>query len=159
MNRGLLPGLIITLVGVVLTLHNFGYFHIGELRRFWPLLLVILGLSQVLHAKRRSPVFGSLLIAAGSALLLSNFGLLHLSLRGLLRFWPLILVAFGVRLLLDRKASSPAAGSLLVVLGLGFQARTLEWITFDLWRLWPVGLIILGIVMILDTRRGAPRLH
>jgi hypothetical protein len=154
MNRGLLPGLIVTLAGVIFTLHNFGVFYIGDLRRFWPLLLVALGLSQILHAKRRSPVFGSLLVAAGSALLLSNFGLLHISLRGLLRFWPLILVAFGVQILLDRKKSSPAAGSLLVMLGLGLQARTLEWIRFDLWRLWPVGLIILGIVMILNTRRG-----
>ncbi len=159
MNRGLLPGLIVLLVGIIFTLHNFGIFRIGELRRFWPLLLVLLGVNLVLDAKRRNPVFGSLLIAAGSALLLSNFGLLHLSLRGLLRYWPLILVAFGAQMLLDRKRSSPAAGALLVALGIGLQARTLEWITFDLWRLWPVGLIILGIVMILNTRRGAPRLH
>ncbi len=154
MNRGLLPGLIVTLAGVIFTLHNFGIFYIGELRRFWPLLLVALGLSQILDAKRRSPVFGALLIAAGSALLLSNFGLLHISLRGLLRFWPLILVAFGVQLLLDRKKqSSPAAGSLLVALGFTLQLRVLGWIDFDLWRLWPVGLIILGIVMLLNARR------
>jgi len=160
MNRGLLPGLIFVALGVMFTLHNFDIVRFGELRRFWPLLLIAVGLSQILNTARRNWVLGGLLIAAGAALQLSNLGLLHVSLRGLMRFWPLIVVAFGVQVLLDRKRrGSPWGGIVMIAAGAVLQLQTLDLITFDLWRLWPVVLILLGIKMMLNARHGTPRMR
>ena len=73
-------------------------------------------------AKRRrgSLVFPLVLIAAGVLLLLSNLGLIEGALwPGLLRFWPVLVIAVGLDLLLGRPSFGIAIGTIVVgVLGL-----------------------------------------
>lgn len=160
MRRGILPGLIILVIGVLFLLRNFGLFDFAELRRFWPLLLVAFGLSRLWDRIHRARWLGAVLIAAGVALQLSNLGLLHLSLRGLLRFWPLAIVAFGLQLLFERGHKGNLLGGIsMIAFGAALQADALGWMHLDLARLWPVVLIVVGIVMLQKALRGGVRAH
>lgn len=66
-----------------------------------------------LRGRGRSPLLPVLLIGFGGLFLLNNFGML--SIREVLRFWPVLLIATGVWMLLQqfggaRKGGSPDAG-------------------------------------------------
>lgn len=156
--QGLLPGLIIVVLGVLLTLHNLSIVPLGGLRRFWPLILVAFGVSKLLDPAKRGHMFGWLLVAGGAALQVSNLGWFHFTWHSLMNFWPLILVAVGVHLLAGpRRRDNLAAGLILLFLGVGFQLQNLQLIRFDLWRLWPVIIIVIGVAMMQKALR--PRLR
>jgi len=160
MRRGILPGLIILVIGILFLLRNFGLFDFAELRRFWPLLLVAFGLSRLWDRVHRARWLGAVLVAAGVALQLSNLGLLHVSLRGLLRFWPLAIVAFGLQLLFERGRKGNLLGGIsMIAFGAALQADALGWMHLALARLWPVVLIVVGIVMLQKALRGGVRAH
>lgn len=91
-----LGGLLIAL-GVIVLLENLGVIYLGslwELWRWWPLILVFLGLSKFFapgdFRERRS---GFWLMAIGVWLLISFFRVFGL---GFSESWPLLLVAAGI---------------------------------------------------------------
>jgi hypothetical protein len=91
---GLIWGFIIVFVGVALLLDHMGILPFGQVYRFWPLLLVLAGIMNILSLSGR--VFGFLLIAVGVLLELNKFGLIHLSFADI---WPLAIIAVGVLLI------------------------------------------------------------
>jgi len=111
----LLLGLGVALFGAVLMLDRLGLVDAGSVLRFWPLIVIAIGLQQFFNprehaAGRRVPVNGIIWMAIGGVLLLNSFDLLHVSIWRL--FWPAILIAFGVRLMMrpalrTRHASTP----------------------------------------------------
>jgi predicted membrane protein len=87
-------GLIIVLVGVGLLLHHLGIIPFDPLVRYWPLLLVVFGIMNLLNRSGR--FFGFLLILAGVFLQLNQLGITHLSFADL---WPVALIAIGMLLM------------------------------------------------------------
>ncbi len=114
-NCGSSPGFVIAMVliglGVVFLLNNIGFVHIRifDIWRYWPLILILSGVTKL--ASARGPLgqmLGGLMIGLGALFLLANLGLIHLS---IVVIWPLVLIGVGISLLLrplSRAATSPA---------------------------------------------------
>ena len=150
-----MPGLLVAGAGLLLTLHNLEIIRIQGIWRFWPLILIGFGLSQVLDANRRNTNAGILLLAIGAFFQLANLELINIRLRDLWRFWPLILIVAGVGQLISRKQPrNLTAGLFLLTLGVYFQLSMLDLIALSLWQLWPVILIVIGIGMVEQALRG-----
>jgi predicted membrane protein len=91
---GFIWGAIIALVGLALLLHHLGIIPFDPVARFWPLILVVFGVMNLVTRSGR--FFGFLLILAGSVLQLNRLGITHLS---FLDLWPIALIAVGLLLL------------------------------------------------------------
>jgi hypothetical protein len=87
-------GCIILLIGLALFLNRLGVIPFNPLERFWPLLLIVFGVMNLLSHSGR--FFGFLLITAGAALQLSSLGYIHLSFSDL---WPVAIIAVGLLLM------------------------------------------------------------
>jgi predicted membrane protein len=109
----LLIGAFLVLIGLLLALDQLGWVEADHLMRFWPVLVVLYGLT-ILQRGGRSVVFGSIVTLIGGWLLLNTLHLL--SLRPWQFLWPLILVVVGARILMrdgaprHRPAPPPAIG-------------------------------------------------
>ncbi|MGH9559521.1 MAG: LiaI-LiaF-like domain-containing protein, partial [Bryobacteraceae bacterium] len=101
---GLAIGLIIAGVGVLLLLQNLGIFYIWDVWRYWPVILIAFGVSRAASAftmGRR--IEGAIEALAGIVFLLANLRLLPWNFWQF--FWPVVLIAFGLMILvrtLDR---------------------------------------------------------
>ncbi|MCU1350395.1 MAG: hypothetical protein JWO56_3425 [Acidobacteria bacterium] len=102
----LVVGLFFAAVGVLLTLDNFGVDEAGRALRYWPVLLIAIGLLKINDVANR--VLGLAAIVAGALLLAASLRLLHVS---LFRLWPIALIA---------------AGGVLVLRALGFSLPELD---------------------------------
>lgn len=94
---------------------------------------------------------GIVIILLGIVFLLSNFGLLELSMGKLIRtYWPVILLVLGINILQGgREKGNYISGSIIIVLGLLFLGRSTGIYYFDMrtfWQIfWPAVLILLGV--------------
>ena len=72
-------------------------------------------------------------------------------------WWPLVLIGFGLHGLLTNQKSL-AWPLLLLALGLLFQMRALDMITFSIWGLaWPIALIGIGIALLSNNDQSPPK--
>lgn len=97
--RGSLFALMLIVVGALLFLDNLGILPIQDIRAYWPFWIVIWGVH--LLDRRRSQVvsiWALALIAWGTLLILGNLHILHVT--GSV-FWPVMLIAFGVSMLVS----------------------------------------------------------
>ncbi|MCB9385562.1 MAG: hypothetical protein H6509_13180 [Bryobacterales bacterium] len=142
-----LPGLIIAALGALLLLNNFDILDIGQLRKLWPLLVVALGLHWAIEGNNK--VLGGLVAAAGVALQLDKLGWVDVEWRELWRYWPVLLIAGGVGMMMQRGGrDNQFGGALLASIGAYLLASNLGWIQVEMWQLWPVAVILLGVAMI-----------
>lgn len=90
-------GLGIIVIGALLILDNMDIIYARDYLRYWPALLVLLGLVQ-LAQPRRTPgrVMGLILVSVGGLMLLDRFDLIDFSFWDL---WPVIIILFGLSLL------------------------------------------------------------
>lgn len=88
---GIFMGIILALIGLAFLLNNMGYISIGYLWRFWPLLIVLVGIFHVTSRERR--LWGIFLMAGGVLLQLNQLGITHF---GWAQFWPMVLIAIGL---------------------------------------------------------------
>jgi predicted membrane protein len=100
-TSGILIGAVIVLIGLMLLLDNLNIVRIYDAWRFWPVILIVFGLSKIVDS--RSPtsyVWGGLMVLAGAIFLLDNLHLpfFNFDLGDLL--WPLLVIGFGVSMLL-----------------------------------------------------------
>jgi predicted membrane protein len=99
----LVLGAALAIFGVVLLLGRLDIFDADEVLRFWPVILIVIGLQQFFNPRvpaagtRGYPINAIIWMAVGGILLLNNLGILHASLWDL--FWPVILIAIGLRLM------------------------------------------------------------
>ncbi|MEN4013018.1 MAG: DUF5668 domain-containing protein [Bellilinea sp.] len=113
------PLMLIT-VGVVLLLNTLGVLT-GDawslLVKLWPLLFLIGGIDHILRGE--GWVWGMLSIAFGAVFLLSNFGYFPGdAFNMLLRFWPLILIAIGLDIILRGKSLLVTGAAVVVILAI-----------------------------------------
>jgi len=93
-SSGLIAGLVMTAAGVILLLDRTGVIEGRYLFRFWPSVLVIVGLLKLfLPEAGGGRIWGALLIMAGAVLQLSELGIIHVRIWDL---WPLALIAVGL---------------------------------------------------------------
>lgn len=103
MTPRVLGGIGLMLFGAVMLIDRVGIMDAGRVLRFWPLILIAIGVQQLAGGRRgpdgsaASGRGGFIWIAIGGVFLLNSLGLTHASVFEL--FWPLILIGVGVRLL------------------------------------------------------------
>jgi predicted membrane protein len=101
---GMVIGGLIVLIGLLILLDNMGIVRIHDVWRYWPVLLIVVGVSKILES--RSPagyVWGGVVTLAGALLLLDKLDIVVFDFN---LIWPLLLIAFGLSMLLrsmDRK--------------------------------------------------------
>jgi hypothetical protein len=89
---------LIIAVGVLLFLDNLGLFHIYNVWRLWPVVLIVLGLSKMFESRGSGGrVWAGMAMAFGVLFLLGNLGIWHVSWH---LIWPLALVGMGISMLL-----------------------------------------------------------
>jgi cell wall-active antibiotic response 4TMS protein YvqF len=100
-------GLVLIIVGLVLTLDSAGVLRTDGLGRWWPLLLVGVGIVKVRQPREDGQR------AAGVAFLMMGSLFLFTSILSVRSAWPLLMVAFGA-FLLWQSVEGPAAETIKV---------------------------------------------
>lgn len=97
----MIVGLIVATLGIVFLLDNLGYPAAKGALAYWPVILIVIGLSKVIQARNvPEAVGGSVWGLIGTWILLNNLHVIDLSFwRGIRTFWPLILVGVGLSIL------------------------------------------------------------
>src|SRR5580658_3612977 len=96
-------GVFLVVMGVAWTLDQFDFMPAHHIMRFWPVVLIALGLTSVMRGRRQGSVMGIVLIIVGTWLLLNTLGIVW---REPWEFiGPLILVAVGVRIVMRSNRS------------------------------------------------------
>lgn len=94
-NTTLWVGLFIVAAGVILLLDRAGVVHAGHIFRFWPVFLIVIGLTTAFGGSHKecqgSSIGGGLMMLWGTLLLAQNFGYLSWG-----QIWPIVLIAVGV---------------------------------------------------------------
>ena len=104
----LFAGLLLAALGVLFTLDNLHIIRARDVLRYWPAIFLVIGISQLAQARSIGTMIGgSIWIVFGSLLLGER---LHLISSGL-RFWPLLLVAVGVWIVVRSMTASGPSGA------------------------------------------------
>jgi predicted membrane protein len=84
-------------LGALFFLANIGIFHTRQVLRFWPVVLIVIGVQKMLQpVSRRISGSAYIWLGLGVWLLLAELDLLHIHLG---HIWPLILIVVGWRML------------------------------------------------------------
>jgi hypothetical protein len=99
-NGQLIGGIILIALGVLFLLDRFFLLDFGWIiSRFWPAVLIFIGVMQILHGRARSLTGPLVLIAMGAIFQADRLRLFDWRFQQL---WPVILIVIGVALLTDR---------------------------------------------------------
>ncbi len=130
---GILIGGIIVMLGLALLLDNMGIVRFHDLWRYWPVLLIVWGVSRILSSQHVSGyIWGGSVALIGAFILLDSLDIIVFNFD---LIWPLIIIAFGLSMLLrafDRKryldGAPPATGEsvMSVVSVFSGSKRTLD---------------------------------
>lgn len=90
-------GLFVAWLGILFFLDQAGWISLGNVWRFWPLLLIVVGVVKLLSPGRRSIMGALFLMALGGAFLLDELHLFHFEWR---YAWPGFLVIGGLAMML-----------------------------------------------------------
>jgi predicted membrane protein len=106
-SNGIIPGIILVTVGTIFLLDHLGFVHAESLWKFWPLILVVVGLMKIFHGSQRLVGIG--FVVVGVVVQLHEVGLIGLSWQTI---WPLILIGAGILLIWQRfeMPKAPVAG-------------------------------------------------
>src|SRR5687768_10986084 len=101
-GAGVFAGLLFLAFGLILLIGNLGLFPVKPLLSYWwPVILIVIGIKQLLVLRGPSSWIGGLFwIGAGTLFLSSTLGYAPFSIRGM--FWPVMLIWLGVWTLLGR---------------------------------------------------------
>jgi hypothetical protein len=85
----LFTGLVIVLLGAIFLADNLGFVDVGSIGRFWPAILILLGIGSIVRPGHRRG--GAWLLFLGVLFFLHTFDVFRLR-----DSWPLFIVAAGV---------------------------------------------------------------
>lgn len=98
-------------------------------------------------------ILGLLIVAFGIILTLDNLD--YLEAGDILRYWPLLLVAFGLsRIVGSECTSSRVSGGLMVIIGLWLTADDIWGVPIDFRRWWPMFLVAIGALIVFRAMKG-----
>ena len=97
-NSRLIAGGLLLILGVLFALQNLGVLRAGHLGDYWPLLLVWVGLTRMLGARRRHFASGLVVFLMGVFFQLDRLDVLYLPMQ---HFWPILLIVLGFGLIAD----------------------------------------------------------
>jgi len=105
----LVVGLVIVVLGILFLLDNFGYADAGDVLAYWPVVFIIVGLTQVMGS-RRKVLSGTIFMIVGAWLLLNILGYVEQSPWDM---WPVFLIIAGVTLVSKalRRPAVPVPGA------------------------------------------------
>ncbi len=90
-------GILIIAVGIVFMLDNFDIIYAGDFIRYWPVLLIVWGISKVSQSSRNSgQIFGWILILVGGLKLLDVLNFLNFRIWD---WWPIVFIIIGLNFL------------------------------------------------------------
>src|SRR5580765_510017 len=104
----LVGGFILLSLGALFVLQNLGYVRAGRLGDYWPLLLVWVGLARIL-THRRHVASGLVIFLLGVFFQLERLDVIWVPMR---LFWPFLLIAIGLSLILVSVIGRRRGGSL-----------------------------------------------
>jgi predicted membrane protein len=88
----LVTGLMLAALGVLFMLDNLDILRARDVLRYWPAVLLLVGVSQIVQARSSGGIIGgSIWILVGGVLLGERLNLL----ANVFRYWPLLLVGIG----------------------------------------------------------------
>lgn len=102
-------GLVLIAIGAAFFLDRIDLFEIAGLWRYWPLILIVLGISKLLtpgDSQRRGS--GVWLLLVGLWALIGTFGLFGLSWGS---SWPLLIIAVGLSIVVQALLERPRAAA------------------------------------------------
>jgi hypothetical protein len=101
----LILGVFIVLTGVAMMLDQLGVGRVHYyVTRFWPTVVIAIGLARLLRGTRRGSTLSVVLIVGGAWLLLNTLGVVTLEPWQFI--WPLVLVAVGARIMTGASGKS-----------------------------------------------------
>ncbi len=96
---GMIIGLGIIALGVLFLLRNVGVVYFDNIGQYWPVILIVLGLSKLANTHSASSVTAGLIIGGiGTLFLLRNLGYIYGDVGQYI--WPGILIAVGLMILM-----------------------------------------------------------
>jgi predicted membrane protein len=101
------PGIVLLIIGAVFLLRNLGLFDISEVRMYWPVLLIVVGVAHAISMRHgvRTLVWSGALIVMGGLLLLQNFGYINGNVWEII--WPVWLIFLGVSFMFRGRFGGP----------------------------------------------------
>jgi predicted membrane protein len=91
-------GIIVLLLGILFLLENLGYFYVGNIWQFWPVILIAMGIARILDSRSlNSVLWGATVGGVGLFLLANSLGYLPWNLWHML--WPVLLIGWGIIML------------------------------------------------------------
>jgi len=99
-NGQLIGGMVLIALGALFLMDRFDVLEVGWFfRRFWPSVLIVIGVVQILSGKPRSLTGPLVLIAIGAIFQADRLRLFDWRFS---KLWPVILIVIGVAMLTDR---------------------------------------------------------
>lgn len=96
-NHGIFFGVVVVAIGCLLLLDNLGIFRFRDIWQYWPVLLIVWGLSHVIDSRTPSGwIWGGMIALIGALFLLDNLDIFVFNFAVV---WPVLLIAFGVSVL------------------------------------------------------------
>jgi predicted membrane protein len=90
-------GAIIIAIGTIWLLDNLHIVHAQDVWEYWPVILIVAGLSRVIDSHSSGGlVWGSIVAGVGTLILLNNLDLFRFDWS---RYWPVLLIGWGVLIL------------------------------------------------------------
>jgi predicted membrane protein len=123
----LIAGLFFMVLGVLMAADNLDLIDAATVLRYWPVVILLIGLETLMDRGRR--LAGAIMTLIGASLLAYNAGWIHFSIFDL---WPLLLIVAGIamvtRSLGVRAAAAPATtserGTIISILNTSKVANT-----------------------------------
>jgi len=95
---GMIIGLGVIAVGVLFLLRNVGILYFDDIWQYWPVILIVVGISKLANTHSASQVTSGLIIGGlGTIFLLRNLGYIYGNIWQYI--WPGILIAVGLSIL------------------------------------------------------------
>jgi predicted membrane protein len=105
-NPVLVTGVMAIAIGALVMLDHAGIFHVGNLWKFWPLILIVFGLNGLFCNEQKcrgGGVIGSgVMLIWGCLLLAASFGYIAWT-----QMWPIFLIGFGGLMIWEALRAKP----------------------------------------------------